>query len=172
MGIMEMSGVAFTTFQLSGAAYQWWRIYEEVRERVRQFIEGLNYCIRFSMTRELETDTPYQQVISHGVTARHARYYVSRPVHSALPVSSGTPAITRSHIAHFAHPLSSAPPVWNAFSADLKELKEHLQEFFVKGFILPSVSSWGASVLFLKKKDGSTRMCMDYRQLSKVTVKN
>ena len=41
-----------------------------------------------------------------------------------------------------------------------------------KGFIRPSVSPWGAPVLFLKKKDGTMRMCIDYRQLNKVTVKN
>ncbi|KAL0553922.1 hypothetical protein IC582_007826 [Cucumis melo] len=56
--------------------------------------------------------------------------------------------------------------------AELKELKVQLQELLDKGFIRPSVSPWGAPVLFVKKKDGSMRLCIDYRELNKVTVKN
>ncbi|KAH0685639.1 hypothetical protein KY290_017163 [Solanum tuberosum] len=50
---------------------------------------------------------------------------------------------------------------------ELKELKEKLKDLLDKGFIRPSISSWGAPVLFVKKKDGSLRMCIDYRQLNK-----
>ena len=56
--------------------------------------------------------------------------------------------------------------------AELKELKEQLKDLLDKGFIRPSVSPWGAPVLFVRKKDGSLRMCIDYRQLNKVTIKN
>ncbi|KAL4014464.1 hypothetical protein IC575_026666 [Cucumis melo] len=56
--------------------------------------------------------------------------------------------------------------------AELKELKVQLQELLDKGFIRPSVSPWGAPVLFVKKKDESMRLCVDYRELNKVTVKN
>ncbi|KAH0738661.1 hypothetical protein KY290_037366 [Solanum tuberosum] len=56
--------------------------------------------------------------------------------------------------------------------AELKELKEQLKDLLEKGFIRPSVSPWGAPVLFVRKKDGSLRMCIDYRQLNKVTIKN
>ncbi|KAA0060493.1 ty3-gypsy retrotransposon protein [Cucumis melo var. makuwa] len=56
--------------------------------------------------------------------------------------------------------------------AELKELKVQLQELLDKGFIRPSVSPWGAPVLFVKKKDGSMCLCIDYRKLNKVTVKN
>ncbi|GJR67388.1 putative reverse transcriptase domain-containing protein [Tanacetum coccineum] len=54
----------------------------------------------------------------------------------------------------------------------IKELSDQLQELSDKGFIRPSASPWGASVLFVKKKDGSFWMCIDYRELNKLTVKN
>nr|GEX67053.1 retrotransposon protein, putative, Ty3-gypsy subclass [Tanacetum cinerariifolium] len=54
----------------------------------------------------------------------------------------------------------------------LKELKEQLQELLDLGFICPSVSLWGAPVLFVKKKDGSKRLCIDYCDLNRVTIRN
>nr|GEV69811.1 putative reverse transcriptase domain-containing protein [Tanacetum cinerariifolium] len=56
--------------------------------------------------------------------------------------------------------------------AEMQELSTQLQELSDKGFIRPSSSPWGAPVLFVKKKDGSLRMCIDYRKLNKLTVKN
>jgi hypothetical protein len=55
---------------------------------------------------------------------------------------------------------------------ELKELQMQLEEIHKKGHICPSVSPWGAPVLFVKKKDGTLRLCIDLRQLNKVIVKN
>ena len=55
---------------------------------------------------------------------------------------------------------------------ELKELKFQLQELLKKRFIRPSVSPWGAPVLFVKKKDSTLRLCINYRQLNKMTMKN
>jgi hypothetical protein len=55
---------------------------------------------------------------------------------------------------------------------ELKELQLQLEEILKKGYIHPGVSSWGAPVLFVKKKDRTLRLCIDFRQLNKVTVKN
>ena len=54
----------------------------------------------------------------------------------------------------------------------LAELKEQLQELLDKGFIRPSSSPWGAPVIFVPKKDGTQRLCVDYRALNDVTIKN
>ncbi|MGN6618758.1 MAG: reverse transcriptase family protein, partial [Ilyomonas sp.] len=69
----------------------------------------------------------------------------------------------------------AVPPtraVYRMSPAELNELKKQLNELTSKGFIQPSKSPFGAPVLFVKKKDGSTRMCIDYRALNKITKKN
>ncbi|KAK4400675.1 Retrovirus-related Pol polyprotein from transposon.6 [Sesamum angolense] len=67
-------------------------------------------------------------------------------------------------------PISIAP--YRMAPVELQELKKQLEELLEKGFVRPSTSPWGAPVLFVKKKDGSMRLCVDYRQLNRVTVKN
>jgi len=66
--------------------------------------------------------------------------------------------------------ISEAP--YRMTPTKLAELKTQLQELLDKGLIQPSMSPWGATVLFLKKKNGSLRLCIDYRELNRVTVKN
>ena len=53
----------------------------------------------------------------------------------------------------------------------LKELNEQLKEFLEQGFIRPSISLWGAPVLFVKKKDGSLRLYINYKKSNKATIK-
>ena len=55
---------------------------------------------------------------------------------------------------------------------EFEEFKEQLQELLEKGFTKPSASPWGAPVLFVKKKDGSMQLCIDYRELNKVIIQN
>ncbi|GJV99969.1 putative reverse transcriptase domain-containing protein [Tanacetum coccineum] len=69
-----------------------------------------------------------------------------------------------------AAPVAQAP--YRLAPSEMKELSKQLKELSNKGFIRPSSSPWGAPVLFVKKKDGSFRMCIDYRELNKLTVKN
>ncbi|GJX40031.1 putative reverse transcriptase domain-containing protein [Tanacetum coccineum] len=69
-----------------------------------------------------------------------------------------------------AAPVARAP--YRLAPSEMKELSIQPQELLEKGFIRPSSSPWGAPVLFVKKKDGYFRMCIDYRELNKLTVKN
>ncbi|KAA0067099.1 pol protein [Cucumis melo var. makuwa] len=81
-----------------------------------------------------------------------------REVEFAIELEPGTVPISRA-------PYRMAP-------AELKELKVQLQELLDMGFIRPSVSPWGAPVLFVKKKDGLMRLCIDYRELNKLRIKD
>nr|GFB08808.1 putative reverse transcriptase domain-containing protein [Tanacetum cinerariifolium] len=82
----------------------------------------------------------------------------SRPVEFQIDLIPGAAPVARAS--------------YRLASSEMKELSEQLQELSDKGFIRPSSSPWGASVLFAKKNDGSFRMCIDYRELNKLTVKN
>jgi hypothetical protein len=67
-------------------------------------------------------------------------------------------------------------PIYKRFyrmaTQQLAELKEHIKELLEKGYICPSSSLWGALVIFVPKRDGTQRLCVDYRALNEVTVKN
>lgn len=61
---------------------------------------------------------------------------------------------------------------YRKFGLELNEMKKRLEDLLEKKFVRPSVSPWVALVLLMKKKDGSMRLCVNYRQLNKVTIKN
>ncbi|KAD6118987.1 hypothetical protein E3N88_10258 [Mikania micrantha] len=82
----------------------------------------------------------------------------ARPVEFRIDLVPGATPVAKS-------PYRLAP-------SEMQELSNQLQELLDKGFIRPSYSPWGAPVLFVKKKDGSFRMCIDYRELNKLTIKN
>ncbi|GJV27580.1 hypothetical protein Tco_1384028, partial [Tanacetum coccineum] len=69
-----------------------------------------------------------------------------------------------------AMPIAKSP--YRLAPTEMQELSNQLKELQEKGFIRPSSSPWGAPVLFVKKKDGSFCMCIDYRELNKLTIKN
>nr|GFA08333.1 putative reverse transcriptase domain-containing protein [Tanacetum cinerariifolium] len=75
-----------------------------------------------------------------------------------------------SDLIHGAMPVAKSP--YRLAPIEMQELANQLKELQDKGFIRPSSSPWGALVLFVKKKDGSFRMCIDYRELNKLTIKN
>jgi hypothetical protein len=81
-----------------------------------------------------------------------------RDVEFVIELQSGTAAISK-------RPYHMPPK-------ELAELKNRLQELLDKGYIRPSSSPWGCPTLFIKKKDGSLRLCVDYRPLNAVTIKN
>ncbi|KAI3739445.1 hypothetical protein L2E82_29849 [Cichorium intybus] len=73
-------------------------------------------------------------------------------------------------LAHVVDKIAKSP--YRLAPSEMQELSSQLQELLDKGFIRPSFSPWGAPVLFVKKQDGSFRMCIDYRELNKITIKN
>ncbi|GJU04071.1 putative reverse transcriptase domain-containing protein [Tanacetum coccineum] len=86
--------------------------------------------------------------------------------------SGSTSGIPKSDLDPGSAPVFIARSTVFVAPSEMKELSEQLQELSDKGFIRPSSSAWGAPILFVKKKDGSFRMCIDYRKLNKLTVKN
>ncbi|GJT48777.1 hypothetical protein Tco_0974934 [Tanacetum coccineum] len=129
-----------------------------------------------------------RKYLSHGCHA-----FMARVVHNSFEKKSLKDVlVVNEFLDVFPEDLPGIPPEWQVeFQIDhipgatpiaktpyrlalseMKELMSQLQELLDKGFILPSSSPWGALILFVKNKDGSMRMCIDYRELNKVTVKN
>jgi hypothetical protein len=126
-----------------------------IRQRVSAFLAYVK--VKPEAERKLE-DIPvacdYPYMFAEVVTGLPP----DREIEFTIDLITGTQAIHKA-------PYGMAP-------VELKELKEQLQEILDTGFIRPSVSSWGAPVLFVKKKDGTMRLCIDYRELNRFTIKN
>nr|GFA57546.1 putative reverse transcriptase domain-containing protein [Tanacetum cinerariifolium] len=110
------------------------------------------------------------RVIFGDIHASEFIYHGSLPGKSMQIISALQARTLLSHGCEGAEPISKAP--YRMDLIELKELKDQLQELLERGFIRPSVSPWGAPVLFVKKKDGSMRLCIDYRELNNITIRN
>jgi hypothetical protein len=120
-------------------------------------VEGINHCSYAAVTIQLE-DIPvvceYPNVFPDDLPGMPP----DRDVEFVIELQPGTA------------PISKRP--YRMLPKELAELKIQLQELLDKGYIHPSSSPWGSPALFVKKKDGSLRMCVDYRPLNAVTIKD
>ncbi|GJY94326.1 putative reverse transcriptase domain-containing protein [Tanacetum coccineum] len=104
------------------------------------------------------------------ISCSKAQEYMAKGCQNLPGLPPARPVEFQIDLVPGAAPVARAP--YRLAPSKMKELLEQLQELSDKGFIRPSSSPWGAPVLFVKKKDGSFRMCIDYRELNKLTVKN
>ncbi|GJR68384.1 putative reverse transcriptase domain-containing protein [Tanacetum coccineum] len=102
----------------------------------------------------IPVEEDFEDVFSDDLTKRYRQMHVEFCI-DLIPVAT---------------PIAKSP--YRLVPSEMQELSEQLQELQDKGFIRPSHSPWGAPVLFVKKKDGSFHMCIDYRELNKLTIKN
>ena len=119
--------------------------------------EYLAYIVRDDKDVKLE-DIPIVRDFPDVFHEELPRLPPKREVEFTIKLVSGTTPISKA--------------LYRMALLELKEPKTQLQEMLDRGFIRPSVSPWGALVLIVKKKDETLRLCIDYRELNKVTVKN
>jgi hypothetical protein len=120
-------------------------------------VEGINLCSYAAVTIQLENIPvvcEYPDVFPDDLSGMRP----DRDIKFVIELQPGTAPISKSSY--------RMPP------KELAELKIQLQELLDKGYILPSSSPWGSPALFVKKKDSSLRMCVDYRPLNAVTIMN
>ena len=126
---------------------------------LRKGCQGFLASIVDLQSRDLEIrDIPIVREFSNGFPNDLPGLPLDREIEFSIDLLLGTTPISKA-------PYRMAP-------TELKELKEQLVELLDKGFIHPSASPWGAPVLFVKKKDGSMRLCINYCELNRVTIKN
>ncbi|XP_028119486.1 uncharacterized protein LOC114316975 [Camellia sinensis] len=140
--------VTFTTFTFKGDAQEWWLLTLE-----KEYI--------VTWARVLETPTlaiPMIREFSNVFPEDLLGTPVDREIEFTIETQPSTQPVTKTP--------------YRMSMIELKELKTQLQELLDKGFIRPNISPWGALVLFVKKKNGTMRLCIDYQELNKVTIKN
>ncbi|GJR14858.1 putative reverse transcriptase domain-containing protein [Tanacetum coccineum] len=134
--------------------------------RTQKYIDQGCQVFLIQMMKEEKTEIPERQIEDVPVVRYFSKVFLedlpglppTRQVEFHIKLIPGAAPVARA-------PYRLAPP-------EMKELADQLKELSDKGFIRPSSSPWGAPILFVKKKDGSFRMCIDYRELNKLTVKN
>ncbi|GJT49363.1 transposon ty3-G gag-pol polyprotein [Tanacetum coccineum] len=129
-----------------------------MQKDVHSLFEKLIQRIRKTTKKIDLMDIPIVQIFPYYSLGLMSGLPLTRQVEFQIDLIPGAAAVARA-------PYLLAP-------SEMKELSEQLEELSKKGFIRPSSSPWGAPVLFVKNKDGSFRMCIDYQELNKLTVKN
>ena len=130
-----------------------------VQRMLRKVCQGyLAYVVETGKERTLVDEIPIVKEFSDVFPDDIAGLPPNREVEFTIDLIPGTEPI-------------SIPP-YRMAPVELRELKAQLEEFLSKGFIRHSISPWGAPILFVKKKDGSLWLCIDYRQLNIVTIRN
>jgi hypothetical protein len=143
-------------------------------------------CIKLTTLDEKELEFVTELVVTAMGVANHVKVnQLDARQGSEVPVVNGFPAV-------FPKELLGMPPnqdiefvielkpgtaliyktPFRMTTPELAELKEHIRELLEKGFISPSSSPWGAPMIFVLKKDGTQRLCVDYHALNEVIIKN
>jgi hypothetical protein len=135
----------FSSLQLRKSMHKGCKLYVILALNEKGVAEGLEHL---PVVRELQTSSQRSYLGCHP----------ERELEFTIDLKPGTEPIART-------PYRMSTP-------ELQELRMQLKELLDLGLIHPSVSPWGAPVIFIRKKDGSWRLCIDYRQLNKATIKN
>ncbi|XP_070057851.1 uncharacterized protein [Nicotiana tomentosiformis] len=185
MRATEIEGVELAAYRLKRVAYSWFELWEDSREEGSPPTKWSEFADAF-IDHFFHTDTRAARAAEfenlkqgsksvweyHIEFARLSKYAIHvmpnmEARRSFLMSPSGIPPDRKiDYVMPGTQPISIPP--YRMAPAELKELKEQLKDLLEKGFIRQSVSPWGAPVLIVRKKDGSLRMCIDYRQLNKI----
>ncbi|XP_074376979.1 uncharacterized protein LOC141718495 [Apium graveolens] len=177
--VKEEQKVEFASYYLKNEATYWWEMELFLEKYFPQFVQDQIELKFLELKQGNMSVTDYEGKLEE--LSRYVPSYVDTNRKKAKRFQQGLKPWIRGKIDYreieFAidlapgtEPVSKAP--YRMAPVEMKELAKQLQELLEKGVIRPSVSPWGAPVLFVKKKDGSMRLCIDYRELNKLTIKN